>query len=1177
MYLSELEIIGFKSFANKTGFRFSEGMTGFVGPNGCGKTNILDAIRWVLGEQKTSVLRSDVMENVIFNGSDKRKPLGMAEVSITLQNNKQKLPTEYTEVKITRRLFRNGESHYLINNSKCRLRDVTDLFMDTGMGPDSYSVIELKMVEAILSGKPEERRHLFEEAAGVTKYKARRKEASKKLESVQTDLLRVQDIVQEVEKNVGSLSRQASKTMRYNKLMAQHKELDLKLVHHEYDRLAAEEKELVANNTDAVAKKTELQESIDSSEKHLNELKDKLGALNREYQKARDLEVEIGNLIALKNREIAVINEKILSLGQNFERITKEIGSFGENREKLINLTVEAENKLKDTLDRKAASESGIEGLKIDRDTILSTLDELKEDANSKNEEIIRLRNSIDNLKSLAAKNRQRRETIESGISEADLEIEKINNSLGDLDIEAEATKKLIEENRINVGNAEKELRESQENQAKLGQAIEKMQEELAELKNSHGRKTAELDFYNSFIDADESVKFLIENEGWKPEGEKILLAEAVGADDEYRVAVEAALGEAAGYFVVDTRKEALAAFNFLKKNEKGKAVFICRESIPEIPPPGEPVIGEGIVGWLSEIVRVDPQLRNVLRAIIGKTLLVDVLQNAIDMVDFGIAEAAVTLDGELVTSKGIIKGGAIGETEGLSVGKKEILETLERELWDLNKIITELAEEYRLSRSNYNLIDLNKLNENLRNLENNESKLQNRINEINYKKQNLINQKSLNESNLSRINEEMLELEKEVESGEYEIDSQTEALEILQEEFQTLINDVRSYEKEFDEKDESVRAAERIIYQLDSESKSLEKDIKHYNDELKSLTERNENAQNELFEIETAKKEYETKTTEYAGELEGLNNQSGQALSASEYIEEEINSVQEQITTHSNDLVSQRRNYERFTDSIHQYDIKLNEYRSLRNSLIIRAKENFELELEEVVFEPDPEFSLEDTKYELKNIKEKLMAIGNVNFMALEDYERESRRLDFYEKQIKDLVDSEKTLQETINEINQTAEIKFLDTYEQVNKNFTMLFKKLFGDEGEARLELAEGNPLECDIEIIAKPPNKRPNSIEALSSGEKTLTAIALLFGIYLVKPSPFCILDEVDAPLDDANIDKYLNLIKEFSIETQFMIVTHNKRTMASADTLYGITMQEEGLTKVVSVRMAPEIAG
>ena len=558
-----------------------------------------------------------------------------------------------------------------------------------------------------------------------------------------------------------------------------------------------------------------------------------------------------------------------------------------------------------------------------------------------------------------------------------------------------------------------------------------------------------------------------------------------------------------------------------------------------------------------------------------GKTLLVDTLQNAIDMVDFGIASAAVTLDGELVSSKGIIKGGAIGETEGLSVGKKEILETLEKELWSLNKIITEMAEEYRIARSNYSRIDLNKLNENLRNLANNESKLQNTLNEITYKKQNLLNQKSLTEANYARINEEMLTLDRDLQQAEEEISERGSSLEIMQEELQSLMNSVRSAEKEFDEADEDVRSAERIIYQLDTDCKSLEKDIMHYNDGLNSLTARNEAARKELIEIEDGTARLEAQAKELAGELENLSNNAGEAQSAGEFIEDEINSVQEQISRHSDDLVNQRRNYERFTDSIHQYDIRLNEYRSLRKSLEIRARENFELDLEQAVFEPDTEFSLDDTKYELKNIKEKLMAIGNVNFMALEDYERESQRLDFYEKQIKDLTDSEKTLLETINEINQTAEIKFLDTYSQVDTNFSMLFRKLFGDEGEARLKLADGNPLECDIEIIAKPPNKRPNSIEALSSGEKTLTAIALLFGIYLVKPSPFCILDEVDAPLDDANIDKYLNLIKDFSIETQFMIVTHNKRTMAAADTLYGITMQEEGLSKVVSVKLAPEL--
>ncbi len=1176
MYLSDLEIIGFKSFANKTTFRFSEGITSFVGPNGCGKTNILDAIRWVLGEQKTAVLRSDVMENVIFNGTDKRKPLGMAEVSITLQNNKQKLPTEYTEVKITRRLFRNGESHYLINNAKCRLRDVTDLFMDTGMGPDSYSVIELKMVEAILSGKPEERRHLFEEAAGVTKYKARRKEAAKKLESVQTDLMRVEDIVQEVEKNVNSLSRQASKTMRYNKLMAQHKELDIKLVYHEYDRLKKQEEKLLESGKDTVGKKKEFEEKIGESENHLNELKINLNNLNKEYQKARDLEGELNNALASKNKEIAVINEKIIAIDNDQNRIAREIASFEENSSRIKAQSEEAANKLDETVNKKNETEDSLEGLRTKRDKLLSELNGLREEANMKNEELIRLQNSIETTKTHIARNRQRVETIENNLSENDTEIEKINNSLGDLDGEIEKNEKQKEENQQAIKDAEDELFAAQEEQAALARAIDKLQEDLAELKNAHSRNTAELDFYKGFVDADESTKFLIETEDWNPECVKVLLAEAIGADDEHRVAVEAALGEAAGYFIVDNRQQAFAAFNALKKNEKGKAVFICRDSVPEVMPPGEPVIGDGIIGWLSEIVRVDPQLRNVLRALLGKTLLVDVLQNAIDMVDFGIADAAITMDGELVTSKGIIKGGAIGDTEGLSVGKRERMETLEKEIWELNKTITELAEEYRIAKSNYAAIDINKLNENLRASENNKNKLNNQIAEINFKKQNLVNKRNLIETNLGRFNEEILQINSETGNYESELDEMNGNYAVLKEEYQSVIGGVRNSEKEYDECDETVRASEKVRYQLEAEANSLRKDIDHYRSELTNLTERNTNSRDELQKNDERKQQYKDTLQALALELEALKGTGDQAKTSSEYIEEQINSVQEQIGRHSDELSNLRKGHERFTESMHQYELNLNEYRSLKNSLVVRAKDSFEIELETALFEEDPEFSVEDTKYELKNIKEKLMAIGSVNFMALEDYERESQRLDFYQKQIKDLVDSEKTLKETIDEINQTAETKFMETYAQVNTNFSGLFRKLFGDDGEAHLQLSEGNPLECDIEIVAKPPNKRPNSIEALSSGEKTLTAIALLFGIYLVKPSPFCILDEVDAPLDDANIDKYLNLIKEFSVETQFMIVTHNKRTMSSADTLYGITMQEVGLTKVVSVRMAPEIA-
>lgn len=1184
MYLSNLEIIGFKSFAQKTQFKFTEGMTALVGPNGCGKTNIVDALRWALGEQKTSVLRSDNMENVIFNGTNKRKPLGMAEVSLVIQNNKNVLPTEYNEVKITRRLFRNGESNYLLNNTKCRLRDITDLIMDTGMGPDSYSVIELKMVEAILSGKPEERRHLFEEAAGVTKYKIRRKEASRKLESVQSDLVRVEDIVQEVRKNVNSLSRQAAKTRRYNKLMDEHKELETDLLKHEYHKFNIDLEKYSDMLSALQRRRAESENEIRLNEETIQVLKNELSSLDEQYQHARDRESRIKSQIAQKTQDIAVFREKVSASGDNRERINKELVEIADALEQNIKNTEAANEKIQVLNGSKTEADTKLNDLKEKRYEAASAVSDLREETNISNESLINLQNRLNSLKAEQNRIERQKVIIENRIEESESEIEKLNQSIEGIDAKRGEGFKLSKTFDEKIAVEESALQLAQERQTILQNKIEAIQDKTTEKKSSLSRKTASLDFLKSLIDSGESAKFLINSEEWNPGADKILLAEAVGADEKFRVAVESCLGESAKYFVVDSRKDALSAFSMLKRKDKGKSAFISREDIPEIQAPTEIEIKgndfdkskslkeNGIYGWASEITRVDDGLRNALRGILGKTAIVNNLDIALKTVNSGIADAAVTLDGELVNSKGVLKGGSTSGTEGLAVGKRERIDNLSDEIWRLNKEITTLADELRAVRGEYNAIDIRNLNEQVRRAEAEKNQHERGLSELEFRKEALNNNLGLHNSNLARFSEEIAELTQTLSNSDNEINEIEHQLLLAKEERQGRLNEVAKAEEQFRNWEEAARLAEMESVQQEAEISNLEKDLERYARRKSYYVKRTEDLNRELTQNDDNKSKLETDINKFEFELEEVKKDAGEAQSSREYLAEQKKMKAEEIDQHSEGLELSRKQFEKHTESIHQTDIKASELKTEMNHILTRAREGLEIELDILEFEPDDAFSIADSKASLSELKDKLRVIGNVNFMALEEYETQNQRLVFYEEQVKDLTESEKTLRETIEEINQTAEEKFYKTFDEVHRNFQHLFSKLFNGEGEASLKLGEGNPLETNIEIMAKPPNKKPNSIEALSSGEKTLTAIALLFAIYLVKPSPFCILDEVDAPLDDANIDKFLDLIRDFSKDTQFMIVSHNKRTMAAADTLYGITQQEEGVSKVVSVRLS-----
>lgn len=1174
MYLSDLEIIGFKSFAGKTKFKFSDGLTAVVGPNGCGKSNVVDAIRWVLGEQKTSVLRSESMENVIFNGSKTRKPLGMAEVSLTLQNNKNILPTEYSEVTVTRRLFRNGDSHYLLNNTQCRLRDILDLFMDTGIGSDSYSVIELKMVEQILSGKAEERRHLLEEAAGVVRYKVRRKEASRKLQSVQNDMLRVMDILQEVEKQVNSLSRQAAKTRRYNKLVESMKQMEVSLLTHEFAHL----KEKALSNEqlldEFIGKKEELHKSLNENEETVSSLRGELEKIEISFEEARREESEINRVITQKSRDLAVDKEKLSSSGLSEQRIEKEVA---EARQSIESIDVAVENetkKLEESKKNALKYTKELDGLIQTRDEAKEKVDEIRDAVKQLNEEVISLGSRVNAIKTSMEKNEKKLETIGEQIDKGEEEIEELKSGCEELDERVEnlnLRKAELDEMHI---KAEKDLEEGQKRREELNERISSLQNDLNTRKGDLSQKQAQKGFLEGLVgELDESAKFLSKSDKWNTRSERVQLAELIGADDNYRVAIDAALGAAAQCFVVDSKEEAENALHLLEEAKKGKAAFLCRELIPVSKEPKKIETSNGIIGWMSEIVRVDDDIRNALRLLISGCVLVQDIDSAWNALENEDVQKAVTLGGEFITSEGIVRGGSVSKSEGILIGKKERIERIEKEIESVQVEIDGIEEQLRSRKDELGEINISELTMVVRRAESEISNNDREISQLNYKKESIENKIDMIGVNLERFHTELSEMEHENATLSSELGEAESRHQAAGEELKSHQTELEKSEADLNDKQEALKVAElqkvrmeedlkgieREINRLENEKISIENRIKYLTDEQGS---NKKNIEQLSLEIENLEKD-----------LDQLNNKAGEVKSKSEYISGKMKELQEQIRQHLGDAQGLRKQFDKALENVHQQELSLSELNTQLNNLRERAYDGYDIELDDHEFDADSEFSIEESKEELNKIKTKLGSIGNVNFMALEEYEAQSERMKFFKIQIEDLEKAEKNLVDTIEEINTTAVKKFSDTFDSVNENFGKLFKTLFGEEGNAGLILGEGDPLEANIEIKAKPPGKKPHSIEMLSGGEKTLTAIAMLFAIYLVKPSPFCILDEVDAPLDDANIDRYIKLLREFSNNTQFLIVTHNKKSMTASDSLYGITMEEQGISKVVSVKLDP----
>jgi chromosome segregation protein len=1170
MQLTKLEIKGFKSFGDKVTINFGEGITGIVGPNGCGKSNVVDAIRWVLGEQKTRMLRSDKMENIIFNGTKKRKATQLAEVSLTFKNTKNLLPTEYTEVTITRRYYRSGESEYMLNGVSCRLKDITNLFMDTGIASNSYAIIELKMVDDLLNDKENSRRDLFEEAAGISKFKKRKKETLKKLKDTDDDLDRVEDVLFEIEKNLKSLEKQARQAERYYKIKDEYKALSIdltkKTVHGQTKKFQSLEKQITENgdqktriNKDIIAQEAEIEKSKTALLSKEKLLASRQRSLNEHVNKIRQFESDK----KIKNERLNFLQDKSDNLREQIETDRKSNERSGFSLNSLKSEQGEAEKELKGeqaAFDVFAKEYNDFKSLAIEAQ---KAYDEQNKAFNHHREQLYNLRKSVEIKDIQVAALKGELDKTSSDTSEQSANLASFDTKLKLLESKLEESKNLLE-------SKKKEEEIHREALSLTEDTVELVRDEVTQLGRKLDAKRNEYSLTKSLVENlegfPEAIKFLKKKANWNKDAP--LLSDILTCDEKYRVTIENYLENYMNHYIVDNERQAFEAVNILSDATKGKANFFVLDALDKFESSPTKIYANAIPA--SSIVEYEPKYKRLISHILENVYLLNGGTG-----DFPMDEDAVfiTETGKFTKRRFSISGGSVGLFEGKRIGRAKNLEKLEKSIKEFETKITGVKENLDTKQK-----ELAKLRASVYRAEMDELQLQ-----------------------YNKVNEEYISIKTKKEQLAQMLTSNTTRREDITASIETLVKDLTELAPKVLEESNAFQALETGISTLEKEAKIqtelLSEKSQTHNQQNIQLHQKKNKVNSIIQEIgfkqsafdgsklriEKNQLELEKNETEIKKLVENSNSNDNDLISMydeKESIEKGVNEAEKEYYRQRGDIDVFEKTIREFQKQKEQVDMllmelqnKLNETKLELSAVKERLSVEFNIDLDELLKEAvttESEMSVHELNDSVLKMRDRLEKMGPINPMAMDAYEEIKARHDFITEQKDDLVKAKESLVQTINEIDVVAKETFLKAFAEIKANFIKVFRSLFTDEDDCDLKLMEpDNPLESPIEIMAKPKGKKPLTINQLSGGEKTLTATSLLFAIYLLKPAPFCIFDEVDAPLDDANIDKFNQIIKEFSTDSQFIIVTHNKRTMSSTDIIYGITMIEQGVSKVVPV--------
>ena len=1179
MYLKSIEIHGFKSFANKIVFQFHNGITGIVGPNGSGKSNVADAVRWVLGEQRIKQLRGASMQDVIFSGTETRKPLSYAYVAITLDNSDHQLAIDYDEVTVARRIYRSGESEYLINGTPCRLKDVNELFYDTGIGKEGYSIIGQGQIDKILSGKPEERRELFDEAAGIVKFKRRKAAAQTKLENEKQNLVRVNDILSELEKQVGPLEKQSEVAKVYLRKKEELKSLDINVFLLENKRLreqlaSAEEKYNLAS-TELV----ETGEKYEGIKEEYERIQQEIESLDVAIEAAREQLTDTGLMRGKLEGEINVLKEQINSahgsenhLNNRKAALEEEIAGKEQEKQDILTDKKDTDTQVQEIAEAAAKAKADLEAIQ---------------------NKITELNNHIEAGKNTIIGELNQRATIKSKMGRFDTMMEQINIRKAELnsrllraksdEAAREETVKKLEETFETVTE---ELRQMTEQEAaselELGNIRENLTGLDAKLRETQTRFHQEQSKLEALTNITErydgyggSVKKVMEQKE-KEKGIIGVVADIIQVEAKYETAIETALGGNIQNIVTDNEETAKHMIGFLKQNRLGRATFLPLTSItkPQEFKNPEALKEKGVIGMADELVGTEEEYRNVAKAMLGRIVVVDNVDNAVKIArkfDYGIR--MVTLEGELLVPGGAISGGAFKNNSNL-LGRRREMDELEKKVKKLSEDITTYNQKIEDTKSKRNKLRMD--------LEALKTEMQRKSIEQNTARLNISQARERMEEEAESAQSLKLE-EQEIETRIFEIrsgkESITQELAASEELEKTTQEQILGFQKELEScrLEESEASAHAGEWEVKVEKMRQALDYKQANvDRIGGELER---AQAELKEILEA-------LTENAQEVERKKNNileiektiaaSHENQDASRKKLDEDLAKKEELSAKQKDFFRSREEMSERMNALDKEVYRLGEQKKkLEDGIegqINYMWDEYEITLSDAAGLRNEEMNdLPAMKREISGLKDEIRKLGNVNVNAIEDYKNLMERYTFMKTQHDDLVEAEKTLEGIIEELDTAMRKQFTEKFAEISREFDKVFKELFGG-GKGTLELMEDEDiLEAGIRIIAQPPGKKLQNMMQLSGGEKALSAISLLFAIQNLKPSPFCLLDEIEAALDDSNVGRFAKYLHKLTKNTQFIVITHRRGTMEQVDRLYGITMQEKGVSTLVSVNL------
>lgn len=1164
MVISRLEVIGFKSFAQRTVLLFPEGLTAIVGPNGCGKSNLVDALRWVLGEQRLSVLRCETLEQLIFNGSRAQKPLGMAEVSLTVENTGGILPVEFSQVVVTRRVYRSGESEYRLNGTPCRLRDIQELFLDTGLAPHGYSVIELRMVEELLNGRPEERRRLIEEAAGIGRYKLRHREAQRKLEHVQHDLARLEDLLAELRQRAAALHEQAAQTRRWHTLQQERTDIERLLAAVHYRQLWKQLQQVEGQIEEYHCTVEHLTLQAKSLREELSAVETRRAELQQQLHRYADQERQLNEQLHTLRLRYTAIEERLCAssdaverLRRDSERLDGELTRLRQEREGLQQQYAELQQRCNVLAQNYHAAHHRVEELRQQLHHWRQQLSPRQQYVEQRRQALFQQRVEYERLHTRLDFLTRQGEQLGAELERLQQRRRELDSTSGQLQAQLDEYSQRRERLRLELHQRHRQLEQLNEQLRQLRQHREHLQRESMALR-------AQREWLEGLVN---EHSFLQALRRLLPEAELALVAEYADVPEELRKAFTAAVGALAEIPILTAGPEQLESWlGRVRSVAPTGALFVPwplqRAPAAFRPPPSAR-------GWLWEMVELPDRVATVLQTLIGNVAVVDSLTVSGELFEQGYTDAVVTPEGVFLHRCGLLRW-TDGAAQAPWIGRRRTLERVARQLEDIEQEIQRCEAAEAELRSQQEALDPEPLRLALADTERILHSLRVRIEQLTAQAQEVAHAEQERAQHWQRLQAEQAAVAERLQHLEAHLGTMQQELETLSEELATALRTEEQLRMELEAAEQQWRSSEREWLALQHTLERVQQKVQELSRQIEQQEQRQQQRAAERVAAVALYEQLSQQRETLAEELAKLEQQWEQLQRNYEHERQQEQSLSERYTTLRRQLEEVQQQLDASQRRLHEAELRREQLRGQLHSAAEHFRERFAAEPSQIEL-PTPLPSIGQLQQRLRAVAEQLEALGAVNFRALQEYEELLERLRLLEAQYADLQQAAHSLDRIIEETHRVALQRFVKTFEQVRQNFQRLFRVLFAEGDEADLRLGEGTPLEAPIEIVAKPRGKRPQLLEQLSGGEKTLVVLAFLFALYLVKPSPFCVLDEVDAPLDDANIDRFLRLLRSFGQTTQFVLVTHNKRTMEAVDTLYGVTMQPEGVSKVFALRL------